>query len=213
MAETLGAEQDEPDHVCLSKDLILWSNLSGGQVMGLFTAFPGLPFEVSSGEFRPGTIDSSDDQIFWVVQGSSALASDGAIRFAALTNEGFTQAATIADALPGAAGLALSATHVFWTTLGAEKSSGRIFSFPRSLTGGISVVAMNQDEPFAIAVQGSSLYWLNRGSGTVMECSADACTTPKEIASGQTQPWSIAVDAHGIFWTDRGARKVLMLPR
>lgn len=212
-AQTLAEGQSEPDQVSLTKDWILWSNLGGGQIMAMFQSWPGLPMEVSTGEFRPGTVDSSNDQIFWVVQGSSALASDGAIRHAAWTGKGFTQPATIVGALPGASGLALSSTHVFFTTLGAEKSSGRIYSFPIDLSGEVSVVATNQDEPFAIAFQGSTLYWLNRGDGTVMECEANACTSPKVIAADQTQPWSLAVDANGIFWTDRGARKVLMLPR
>src|ERR1035437_6373467 len=60
-------------------------------------------------------------------------------------------------------------------------------------------LASNQDTPYRIAVDATSVYWTNAG-GSVMKV-ALAGGSPVTLASNQFNPQYIAVDATSVYWT------------
>jgi hypothetical protein len=62
---------------------------------------------------------------------------------------------------PAPAALALDATRIYWTDLGATSGQGAIYSAPKDC-GPKTAIAAHQNDPVALAVDASSVYWLNR---------------------------------------------------
>jgi hypothetical protein len=73
-------------------------------------------------------------------------------------------------------------------------------------------LASNQNQPFGIAVDATSVYWVNygNGDGEVMKAALDgsALTT---LASGQQGPYHLAIDSDSVYWADYGGDKVKKL--
>ena len=115
---------------------------------------------------------------------------------------GQCQPATLASSLSKPWGIALSATHVYWTNTG----DGTVMTVP--IAGGVAatVLASGQSNPMSIAVDATNVYWAATGGGTVMKCALGGCAgTPTALASALSSPWGIAVDAANAYWTAGGA--------
>jgi hypothetical protein len=68
--------------------------------------------------------------------------------------------------------------------------------------GGTPVTLVSgQQDPWAIAVDATSLYWVDSGNGTVLKMpkAGGAVTT---LASGQSAPLAIAVDGTSVYWSN-----------
>jgi hypothetical protein len=57
-------------------------------------------------------------------------------------------------------GLAVDATRVYWTDLGATSGKGAVYSAPKDC-GAKTKIAGDQNDPVALAVDAASVYWLN----------------------------------------------------
>lgn len=60
--------------------------------------------------------------------------------------------------------------------------------------------------PYAITGDGETIYWANRGDGSIMKVSTSGDGLD-ELASGQSNPVAIAVDATHVYWTNAGSSK------
>ena len=92
------------------------------------------------------------------------------------------------------AGVAVSISHVYWT------SGGRIM---RSDLDGTNVKAIvtGQSGPYGLAVDGGSLYWSNPGDGTIWRAARDG-SGAQAVATGQASPQGVAVDATHLYWAN-----------
>lgn len=101
------------------------------------------------------------------------------------------------------AGLAIDATHAYWT----NHTTGTIMKVP--ITGGVPMtLTSGQTQPTDIVVDGTHAYWLNQDSVMKVPIAGGAATV---LASGQSYPHSIAVNATHVFWTnndDQSVKKV-----
>jgi hypothetical protein len=108
---------------------------------------------------------------------------------------------------------------VYWTDYGA---AGTVMSEPE--TGGpITTIAINQDWPYAIAVDDSNVYWTNYDSqyapgggsgtsGTVMKQPLTGGGTPIALATGLQGPTAIAVDATNVYFAQSVGGTIKSVP-
>lgn len=81
------------------------------------------------------------------------------------------------------------------------------------LAGGtVTTLASGQADPDAIAVDATSVYWIDQHDGTVMKVPLGGGTTTT-LASGQNAPRCIAVDSKSVYWTDVGGGTVMNAPK
>jgi hypothetical protein len=71
-------------------------------------------------------------------------------------------------------------------------------------SGGTTPVVYVRDlAPYALATDGTNLYWTNyQGKGSVVTCAlGKECTSPFTVASNQDAPFAIAANATSVFWS------------
>ena len=74
------------------------------------------------------------------------------------------------------------------------------------------MLASQQRNPIAIAVDSASVYWLTRDGGEVMRCAKRGCDQkPTVLASGIQGLARLAVDASSVYFT--AGDKVLKVPK
>jgi hypothetical protein len=104
--------------------------------------------------------------------------------------------------IPGPRGVAVSGNAAFVTSWLAP-NGGPAGTVLRIVSGSSTSLAINQSEPTSIAVDSRSVYWANRGNGTIQRCAIAGCNSqPTEIASDQAMPESIALDDAAIYFCD-----------
>lgn len=64
-----------------------------------------------------------------------------------------------------------------------------------------TVLASKQQQPFAIAVDATTAYWVNSFDGTAAACAIDGCDNqPRVIGTGPAGPVSLAIDDANVYW-------------
>jgi hypothetical protein len=161
--------------------------INGGTITSISPALGG-----------PGNIAVTSNGIFWIEDGSRALDS-GAIRKVSLNGGSVT---TLVTGLNNSPNMTVDSTNVYWTesfNLGSVQKVG--------INGGSpSTIATGSDVNMAdgIAVDSSSVYWVDFGSGSVKKrgISGGSVIT---LVSGRSYPNRIAVDSTSVYWTENGS--------
>ncbi len=101
-----------------------------------------------------------------------------------------------------------SSPSLFWAD-----AAGNIVADPViGLTGGApAVLASGQIGPVGVVVNGGTVYWANRGDGTIMAVPVTG-GAPTVLASGQNNPAYVAVDNGTVYWADSSDGTVMAVP-
>jgi hypothetical protein len=95
---------------------------------------------------------------------------------------------------PGARGIAVDATHVYWT----NQTTGTIGRVP--IAGGDPEwIATDQVSPYAIAVDDTHAYWSDQGGDAIMRTVKDGSESPTQVAVAY-DPTAIAIDGTHVYW-------------
>jgi hypothetical protein len=91
--------------------------------------------------------------------------------------------------------------NIYWV----DYLSGDVDQMP--VGGGlIRQLATGRVHPWAVAVDSTSVYWVDRGtqpqSGSVNKVPIGG-TTVTQLAGGQTEPWDLTVDGTYVYWTSQ----------
>lgn len=118
----------------------------------------------------------------------------------------------------------LDATHIYWTTCyyaDGVNALGKVAKLPKA-GGGETILAADQPCPRNLAVDATSVYWVNRGPETPPNIFADGAVmrvdknggTPSPLASKQFGDAALAVDAANVYWSACGKETgVYRLPK
>jgi virginiamycin B lyase len=96
-------------------------------------------------------------------------------------------------------GLAVDASHVYWTNFEAADSVGRA-----NLDGS----GANQDfirgasDPVGIAVDGAHIYWTNAAANTIGRADLDGTHVNQSFITGAKHPYGLAVDGSHVYWAN-----------
>lgn len=175
----------------------------GGTASGDGSGSPG-----TSGMDAAGALDGAN-----VLQGDSGTAPGE--RCPASCQNGCAAPCLITLCPGGGLFMAIGAENVYWSD-----DSGKVSKV--SIAGGTAtVLATGQSVPQGIAVDGTSVYWANEGTGigpdggtewngSIMKVPVDG-GTPTTLASGQS-PVGIAVDKARVYWANSGQGTIMSLP-
>jgi hypothetical protein len=121
--------------------------------------------------------------------------------------------------------VAVDGTSVYWVNAGdwgsadgtvMSQSNGTVMSMP--LDGGApTTLAAGQNFPDGIAVDATSVYWVDFGDyglndGAVMSIPIGQAADPVMLASGQPEASAIAVDATRVYWSCINGVAIAMVP-
>jgi len=215
----LASDQDAPYGVAVSGEHVYWSNfVDDGAVMRV--SIEGGEAMLVAEATRPRTVAVVDDQIYW---GTFQVDTGRVMRVPVALDE---EPVAMAEMLGGVADLVVGEDRVFFT---AHAETGVVFLLPPPEAppiGGVfgttadpfepEVLTAGVAEPWGIALQGSTVLWIN-GMGMAENepqsvLSISTAGGPRTVlAPGQTNPWDVAVDGEYIYWTDYTEVKALPL--
>jgi hypothetical protein len=188
-----------PAHIIEDGAVLYWANL-GGSIMMMNKNGTGIN-TVAVGSFPMGLAQSST-KLFWANGGGVPI-------------QYIVKGSTTVQNLPAAGGIPADVTadenNVYWTS----GNSVRRYDMSASKD---YLVATNEDDPGAIAVDGTWIYWVERGSsfessenkcygatGTIKAARINDFTGTKIIATDQACPMDLLVDGGTVYWTNNGS--------
>jgi hypothetical protein len=144
------------------------------------------------------------------------VGNDGVRRWSKATQE--TTSFAVGATETGATGLAVDATHVYWS-ISSQTATSYIRRRPK--TGGpIETIAQGADvaRPANLEVRDGYIYWTNRTPTTsaIRRRAVDGSGAVQLVASGDADPsasWTVAVDDEYVYWTDTNTDSVMRLSR
>lgn len=102
-------------------------------------------------------------------------------------------------------GLAIDATHVYWTT---SSPTGAVKKVAKG-GGAETSLATGQNDPRRVAVDGANVYWSNYQGGVVQQMPKGGGSAVV-LASGQNNPYGLAANATDVYWVNLNGGNALM---
>jgi hypothetical protein len=170
-----------------------------------------VPEPIAMDQYRPHGMALDEQFVYWSVHGSEGSA-DGSIMRA---RKDGTDVITFVPALRGPSGVAVTATHLYFT-LGVLE--GQVFRCAlgastcgplEEITPPSSVAGSPFATPMSVAAMGEWVYWTNDGDTTIMACPTAGCATtmdglPVIVAKGLAAPGGLFATGGCLFWTGKG---------
>ena len=191
---TLVSGQDSPFGVALDASHVYWANIGTNAIMRANLDGTGLTTLVF-GQSHPYGVALDASHVYWTnLQGQTIMRAnlDGSNVVTLVDGTGLLQPASIA----------VDANHIYWGDVAGDGSIMRADLDGANMT----ILVAHQTYPFAIAVQGSYLYWAACGdnsaaTGTIMRSALDG-TGVTTLLSGQAHPQGLAVSSTHIYWAN-----------
>jgi hypothetical protein len=103
--------------------------------------------------------------------------------------------------------LTMDATNIYWSYNPgpSDYGAGRVRFCPLSPLPCANPVdlAINQERPWGITVDSTTVYWVNYGTGEVRSCPISGCNQqPTLLASNQGTPFGITLDGTTLYWAN-----------
>jgi hypothetical protein len=202
---------DTPEGIASTGGRLFWVDFKPGG--GIYTsALTGAGrVQLASGNY-PYRIAADAKYVYWTEEGSAASSpADGAV-----TRIDYTATTPTAEPVatlqttPRAMALEVDdkgvTTGVWWATFQAQGSIFRASVASDGALGAPVLVADGLDYPNGIATDLTTVYWTNRGSGTVqsLPLTAKKGDAPTTLAEAQLAPGAIVVDADAVYWVSEG---------
>ena len=165
------------------------SNAGGTRVFADMQTFP------TRAVFLP---TPGNERVVWLQSGTP-----GALRARALT--GSDGAISLLAARSNPADITLRGERICWSESGDPNLDldGRVYCADSTGQNAVTM-AENQAAPRGLAIDGTHVYWVNRGDGTLHRRRLDQSTDAEELQAGLDNPSSIAVDGDRIVWLESG---------
>ena len=216
------ADKQNVEHLALRNGVVYWTSMQPDG--GFVRAIPiggGTVTTLASEQNYPDSIAVDDANVYWANQTTGRLRKTGLAGGPPVDVFSATGFAIY--------GVAVDATHVYWT------GSDKLFAMPVAggapatlasgldapggialvgdevvvrvaqaidqvpTAGGAVTVVTTAQKPQAIAADAANVYWTESDSGAVMQAPR-AGGTPITLATGQNEPFGIAVDDRFVYW-------------
>jgi len=139
------------------------------------------------------------DRVIWLQSGT-----EGGLR--AKATSGSETAVSLLTARANPAEMSARGDKICWSDSGVAGLDGDGRVYCADITGQTPVtVAERQSSPRGLALDGTYVYWVNRGDGTLVRRRLDLSSKAEELQTGLDNPSSIGVDGDRIVWLESGA--------
>jgi formylglycine-generating enzyme required for sulfatase activity len=140
--------------------------------------------------------------LVWLNEGTIGLA-DGSVQ--ALLNG---EPLIVAENQARPRSLVVDDMGVCWTTLGLAGLNGEgevhCVAFSSGKTPAQPITATGQSGPLGVAMDADTVYWTNRGDGTVRKMPRAGGVAPTTAAHGQHNPGAISLHEGVLYWVNEG---------
>lgn len=197
---TLVSGESNPWNIVVDADNIYWVTLAGDVRKAPIDG--GSAIVLASGA-SVGGIAVDGDNLYWMTGGETTM---GNVMRLALAGGAPAVLATVPG---GPAALTVDADQVYVAT------GGSVFAVAKS-SGTVTLLASGQAGNESIAVDATSVYWLDNNLGAIWKKTLNggsATTIASGLPRGPAGPYYLAVDGSGVYWTNgNGTVEMATLP-